>query len=70
VPLPYPVLVDGEEVESRGSVYVRWVLPLPADPSLVVPERIVRSTAEDAIKPGAGDGEAEGASRDPGGTEG
>jgi hypothetical protein len=51
-------------------VYVRWVLPLPADPSLVVPERIVRSTAEDAIKPGAGDGEAEGASRDPGGTEG
>jgi hypothetical protein len=68
VPLPYPVLVDGEEVESTGSVYVRWVLPLPADPSLVVPERIVRSAAEDAIKPG--DGEAEGASRDPGGTEG
>lgn len=70
VPLPYPVLVDGEEVESKGSVYVRWVLPLPDDPALVVPERIVRSTAEDAIKESAGGDGAAGGSKEPGGTEG
>lgn len=53
VPLPCPVLVDGEEVESSGSVYVRWVLPLPDDPAWIVPERIVRAGATDAIKDGA-----------------
>lgn len=50
VPLPYPVLVDGEEVQSSGSVYLRWVLPLPDDPAWVVPERIARSGGSDAIK--------------------
>jgi hypothetical protein len=54
VPLPYPVLVDGEEVESTGSVHVRWVLPLPDDPSWIVPERIVRAGTDDAIKDGTG----------------
>lgn len=53
VPLPYPVLVDGEGVESSGSVYVRWVLPLPDDPSWIVPERVARSVGVDAIKDGA-----------------
>lgn len=50
VPLPYPVVVDGEEVESSGSVYVRWMMPLPDEQSWIVPERIVRTSAPDAIK--------------------
>lgn len=52
VPLPYPVLVDGEEVQSEGSVYVRWVLPLPDDSAWVVPERIARKSGSDAIADG------------------
>jgi hypothetical protein len=43
-------------------VHVRWVLPLPDDPSWIVPERIVRAGTTDAIKDGTGkreDGEAE-----------
>jgi hypothetical protein len=34
-------------------VYVRWVLPLPDDPSWIVPERVARSVGVDAIKDGA-----------------
>jgi hypothetical protein len=39
VPLPYPVEVDGETVPSEGRVIVRWILPLPADWTGIVPEK-------------------------------
>ena len=47
VPLPYPVTLNGETVPSTGSVFVRWVMPLPDDPALLVAERAA------PIKPGA-----------------
>ena len=45
VELPYPLTVDGEEVPAQGSVFVRWVLPLPADYSWVIPDKIRRTTS-------------------------
>ena len=45
VELPYPLTVDGEEVPAQGSVFVRWVLPLPADYSWVIPDKIPRTTS-------------------------
>ena len=66
VPLPYPVTVDGESVPSNGSVYVRWVLPLPDDAALLVPERVLRGDGtKDAIKDGTGEGTGDAASEDP-----
>jgi hypothetical protein len=54
-PLPYPLTVDGETVESSGKVVVRWVIPLPVDLASVTPERIVAaSSREDAIDDGSG----------------
>lgn len=37
VPLPVPVEVDGEAVESRGTVVLRWLHPLPVVDRLVPP---------------------------------
>jgi hypothetical protein len=54
-PLPYPITVDGDAVESSGKVVVRWVIPLPVDLASVTPERIVAaSSREDAIDDGSG----------------
>jgi len=51
VPLPYPITVDGETIPSSGSVFVRWILPLPFDAALMVPERLAPAKAgADAIK--------------------
>ena len=41
VPLPYPVEVDGAAVPSEGRVVVRWILPLPADWTGIVPEKSI-----------------------------
>lgn len=46
VALPYPLTVDGEQVPSSGTVYVRWILPLPGDPARIVPERVSRAQAD------------------------
>ncbi len=45
VSLPYMLTVDGDEAPSEGRVFVRWVLPLPSDPSWIVPEKFPRPTA-------------------------
>lgn len=42
VPLPYELTVDGEQPESSGLVFVRWIVPLPADWQWTVPEKVVR----------------------------
>ncbi len=34
------------EAHGEGRVLVRWILPLPADPSWVVPERFMASDGE------------------------
>jgi hypothetical protein len=47
VPLPYPVEVDGETVPSEGRVLVRWILPLPADWTGIVPEKSFASAPVD-----------------------
>ena len=44
VTLPYPLTVDGEVVESKGRVIVRWIMPLPANYATVVPEKIPRAS--------------------------
>lgn len=38
-PLPFPMQLDGEPIDGEGRVFVRWVLPLPAESSWVVPDR-------------------------------
>lgn len=54
-PLPYPLTVDGETVESSGKVVVRWVIPLPVDLGSVTPERVPTSASrDDAIGDGSG----------------
>ncbi len=53
VPLPYPLTVDGDSVPEVGSVFVRWTLPLPADSSWVIPDKIPRAAA--AFAPAATD---------------
>ena len=56
VPLPYPITVDGETIPSSGSVFVRWILPLPFDAALMVPERLAPAKAgADAIKEDSAD---------------
>lgn len=54
-PLPYPLTVDGETVESTGKVVVRWVVPLPVDLASVTPERLQPAASrDDAIEDGSG----------------
>lgn len=54
-PLPYPLTVDGETVESSGKVLVRWVVPLPVDLASVTPERVAPARSRgDAIEDGTG----------------
>lgn len=45
VDLPYELTLDGERVEGTGPVLVRWIMPLPADASWVVPEKFPRAGA-------------------------
>jgi hypothetical protein len=45
VPLPFAFAVDGESVAGSGSVFVRWVIPLPESGSWVVPEKFPRAGA-------------------------
>ncbi|MEY5031925.1 MAG: hypothetical protein RL354_956 [Planctomycetota bacterium] len=43
--LPYELTLDGARVEGGGRVLVRWIMPLPADPAWVVPEKFPRAAA-------------------------
>jgi hypothetical protein len=43
--MPYELTLDGERVEGSGPVLVRWIMPLPADASWVVPEKFPRAGA-------------------------
>ena len=43
--MPYELTLDGERLEGTGPVLVRWIMPLPADPSWVVPEKFPRAGA-------------------------
>lgn len=36
VPSPVPIRIDGEEVDSEGTVVLRWIQPLPVDGRYVV----------------------------------
>lgn len=45
VQAPYPLTVDGAAVPSSGRVLVRWLMPLPAEWTWTVPERIPRSAS-------------------------
>ncbi len=38
-PCPVPVQLDGEPVQSRGTVLLQWIHPLPPDPNWLVPPR-------------------------------
>lgn len=42
VSLPFELTVDGEQPESNGLVFVRWIVPLPADWQWTVPEKVAR----------------------------
>jgi hypothetical protein len=44
-PLPFAFSVDGEPVRGSGSVFVRWIIPLPESGSWVVPEKFPRAGA-------------------------
>lgn len=37
VPTPIPIEIDGERVESSGTVVLRWIHPLPVDDRMVAP---------------------------------
>jgi hypothetical protein len=37
VPMPIPLEIDGKQVESEGTVIVRWVHQLPTDQRFITP---------------------------------
>jgi hypothetical protein len=37
--IPFPMRLDGEPIPSSGRTLVRWILPLPAETSWIVPDR-------------------------------
>jgi hypothetical protein len=57
VPIPVPLTVDGERVGGRGTVMMRWVLPLETDVERAfAPElEAARARAETEAGPPAGE---------------